>query len=365
MLKVLALSTLVQVNTHALADTTIMNISAVQTVPFYIVQACVVSCSCIMMIMFRCRFESPVNTKLQYIQLSLTAKDIAAGCLFLLLCAQTCMQAPLLLLTSLHLYICTAYCIYTVHSGVAAVGDKLLLGPDRFGSFKRVTVTSIHVSRRAVTAVAAGRTATFTLKSHTRHSSGDSCSGSSSSSDELPISSAVYTATTVATSMADSSSSSDDASTDVFGAIDDFTNPVCATSSLDIAFSGTLSNGAAAAAEPQQQVNSSGSSNGATTTVSARAKRRAKQLLASCSSAPGLTAHSSLLQSSTSTATTAAATLIDDDVAELFVKEENSPRKGGPGLVLLHDSYAPTASFEFSAEVVVLHHPSAIYARYA
>jgi hypothetical protein len=267
--------------------------------------------------------------------------------------------------TSVHLYICTAYCIYTVHSGVAAVGDKLLLGPDRFGSFKRVIVTSIHVSRRAVTAVAAGRTATFTLKSHTRHSSGDSCSSSSSSSDELPISSAVYTATTVATSMADSSSSSDDASTDVFGAIDDFTDPVCATSSLDIAFSGTLSNGAAAAAEPQQQVNSSGSSNGATTTVSARAKRRAKQLLASCSSAPGLTAHSSLLQSSTSTATTAAATLIDDDVAELFVKEENSPRKGGPGLVLLHDSYAPTASFEFSAEVVVLHHPSAIYARYA
>jgi hypothetical protein len=256
-----------------------------------------------------------------------------------------------------------------VHSGVAAVGDKLLLGPNRFGSFKRVTVTSIHVSRRAVTAVAAGRTATFTLKSHTRHSSGGSCSSSSSSSDELPISSAVYTATTVATSMADSNSSSDDASTDVFGAINDFTIPVCSASSLDIAFSGTLSTDAAVAAEaaapPQQQVNSSGSSNGATTTVSARAKRRAKQLLASCSSAPSLTAHSRLLQSTSSTTTTTAtaATLMDDDVAELFVKEENSPRKGGPGLVLLHDSYAPTASFEFSAEVVVLHHPSAIYAR--
>jgi hypothetical protein len=247
-----------------------------------------------------------------------------------------------------------------VHSGVAAVGDKLLLGPDRFGSFKRVTVTSIHVSRRAVTAVAAGRTATFTLTSHTRHSSGDSCSSSSSSSDELPISSAVYTATTVATSMADSSSSSDDASTDVFGAIDDFADPVCATPSLNIAFSNDVAV-AAVAAEPQQQVNSSGSSNGATTTVSARAKRRAKQL-ASCSSAPSLTAHSRLLQS-TSTTTAAASTLMDDDVTELFVKEQNSPRKGGPGLVLLHDSYAPTASFEFSAEVVVLHHPSAIYAR--
>jgi hypothetical protein len=260
-----------------------------------------------------------------------------------------------------------------VHSGVAAVGDKLLLGPDRFGSFKRVIVTSIHVSRRAVTAVAAGRTATFTLRSsHTRHSSGDSYNSSSSSSDEQPISSAVYTATTVATSMADSSSSSsDDASTDVFGAIEDFTDPVCSTSSLESTFSGlavtvtdTITNGAAVALQQLNGSSNGSSSGGATTAVSARAKRRAKQL-ASCSSAPSLTAHSRLLQSSTptTTTTTAASRLIDDDVAELFVKEQNSPRKGGPGLVLLHDSYAPTASFEFSAEVVVLHHPSAIYAR--
>lgn len=53
----------------------------------------------------------------------------------------------------------------TVQEGVVANGVTLQLGPDRQGEFKPVFISSIHVNRVAVQSVAAGRTATFAVKS--------------------------------------------------------------------------------------------------------------------------------------------------------------------------------------------------------
>ncbi|CAM9757380.1 unnamed protein product, partial [Choristocarpus tenellus] len=52
----------------------------------------------------------------------------------------------------------------TVVSGVVSVGDRLLLGPSgSLGSFVSTTVASVHVSRTAVRSASAGQTASFSL----------------------------------------------------------------------------------------------------------------------------------------------------------------------------------------------------------